>query len=347
MKRNYQPVTKLAPLAFAVLCAIGGNAYAQFTLSAVKAEQAPNAAALAADPVWTKAPELKVKLNDGRNFNGGSTTVSLKAVYTSDMIYILASYPDPTQSVRRFPYVKQADGSWLKLVDPADKGGDDNIYYEDKFAFLWNIDNSIKGFKKQGCFALCHENEAPKPYGNKYTESAGEIGDIWHMKSIRTGYIGQTDDQYVDHTRFDKEKSPEAGRKSDPKTGGGYADVKLVNGKPEFMSKDAKPGNKGGTYYIRVEDKVAFDDTKFVAGDEVASIVVEKFTGDRGEIATNIGYKSGTWTAALSRKLVTGSKFDVQFSDLGGEYQFGFAAFDNAQVRHAIHKNPITLKFVK
>ena len=107
------------------------------------------------------------------------------------------------------------------------------------------------------------------------------------MKSIRTGYIGQVDDQYVDHTRFDKEKAPEAGRKSDPKTGGGYADVKLVNGKPEFMSKDANAGNKGGTYYIRAEDKVAFDDTKFVA------------------------------------------------------------AFDNAQVRHAYHKNPITFKFVK
>jgi len=347
MRLTHNRLTKLAPLALAVLCAVSGNAYAQYVLSAAKAAQAPALTALAADPAWAKATELKVKLNGGKNFNNGSTTVSLKAVYTADMVYLLLSYPDPTQSVRRFPYVKQADGSWLKLKDPGDKGGDDNMYYEDKFAFIWNINDSIKGFKKQGCFALCHENEAPKPYGNKYTESDGEIGDIWHMKSIRGGYIGQTDDQYVDHTRFDKEKSPEAGRKSDAKTGGGYADVKLVNGKPEFMSKDAKPGNKGGTYYIRVEDKVAFDDSKFVAGDEVASIVVEKFTGDRGDLATTLGYKDGTWTAAIARKLVTGSKTDVQFSDLGADYQFGFAAFDNAQVRHAVHKNPITLKFVK
>ena len=347
MKRTNSSMTRIAPLALAVLCAVSGNVYAQYVLSAVKAAQAPNLAALAADPAWANAPELKVKLNGGQNFNNGSTVVSLKAVYTSDMVYLLANYADPTQSVRRFPYVKQADGSWLKLKDPDDKGGDDNKYYEDKFAFIWNINDSIKGFKKQGCFALCHEKEAPKPYGNKYTESEGEIGDIWHMKSIRTGYIGQIDDQWVDHTRFDKEKSPDAGRKSDPKTGGAYDDVKLVNGKPEFMSKDAKPGNKGGTYYIRKEDKVPFDDSKFVAGDEVASIVVEKFTGDRGDIATTIGYKEGAWTAAMSRKLVTNSKFDVQFSDLGADYQFGFAAFDNAQVRHAVHKNPITLKFVK
>ena len=30
-------------------------------------------------------------------------------------------------------------------------------------------------------------------------------------------------------------------------------------------------------------------------------------------------------------------EYDVQFADLGAEYLFGFAAFDNAQVRHAYH----------
>lgn len=335
------------PLSFAVALVFGfaGNVHAQYALSAKKVAQAPALAALAADPAWKAAPELRVKLNNGRNFDGGSTQATFKAAYTADTLYMLVSYADPTQSVRRSPFVKQADGSWLKLKDPDDKGGDNNSVYEDKFAFIWNINNSIKGFKKDGCFAMCHDNEAGKPYGNKYTESEGELGDIWHMKSIRGGYLGQIDDQYVDHTRFDKEKSPEAGRKSDPKTGGGYADVKLVNGKPEFMSKDAKAGNKGGTYFIREEDKVAFDDSKFVTGDEVASISVAKFTGDRGDIDTVISYKDGRWTAAIARKLVTSGKFDVQFNDLNAEYLFGFAAFDNAQVRHAIHKAPIKLTF--
>jgi hypothetical protein len=40
--------------------------------------------------------------------------------------------------VRRFPYQKQADGTWKKLKDANDKGGDDNVYYEDKFALIWN-----------------------------------------------------------------------------------------------------------------------------------------------------------------------------------------------------------------
>ena len=52
-------------------------------------------------------------------------------------------------------------------------------------------------------------------------------------------------------------------------------------------------------------------------------------------------------TSVVSRKLVTGSKFDVQFSDLSAKYPFGFAAFDNAQVRHAVHYDPMYLAFAR
>ena len=52
-------------------------------------------------------------------------------------------------------------------------------------------------------------------------------------------------------------------------------------------------------------------------------------------------------TAVLSRKLVTGSKLDVQFSDLAAKYPFGFAAFDNAQVRHATGDETLFLVFGK
>ena len=226
--------------------------------------------------------------------------------------------------------------------------GDDNVFYEDKFAMIWNIGGSIKGFAQQGCMAACHAGEAGKPFGNKYLANEGELGDIWHMKSIRTGYIGQVDDQYLDHTRYDKDKSPEAGRKSDPKTGGAYTDIKLVNGKPEFMHKNGVAANqKRGTYYLNEADKTAFDDSKFKPGDEVASILVSPFVGDRGDIATAIAWKSGKWTSVMSRKLVTGSKYDVQFDKLGDTYDFGLAAFDNAQVRHAYNMGALHLKFAK
>ncbi len=318
------------------------------TLLALKAATAPKLDALADDAAWSKAPTLSVKPSGGQNFKDGSTSATLKAVYTSDTIYFLLQYEDPTMSLRRSPFVKQPDGTWKKLADPDDKGGDNNKYYEDKFAMIWNINNSIKGFDSAGCFATCHAGEPNKPFGNKYTASAGEIGDIWHWKSVRTGVsVGQLDDQYVDDTRWDKDKAPDAGRKSDDKTSGGYVDIALKDAKPEFMNKDAKPANKGGTYWLKDTDKVAFDDSKFVAGDEVASILVAPFTGDRGDITAASAWKDGKWTIAFSRKLTTGSKTDVQFNSLDGTYTFGIALFDNAQVRHAFNNGALKLQFAK
>ena len=308
---------------------------------AVKAATAPKLDGMANDAVWKDAPVVKFSAVKGVNFkdNKGETQGTVQAAYAGDMLYMLITYDDPTLSVQRSPFQKQADGSWKKLTDPNDKGGDNNVYYEDKLAVIWNIDNSIFGFNERfSCQAACHAGEPGKPYGNKYTTEEGELGDIWHLKYVRGGFLGQIDDQYLDHTRFDAEKAKEAGRKSDPKTGGGYDDIKLVNGKPEFMNKD-------GTYWLKPEDKVPFDDSKFKAGDEVASILVAPFTGDRGDIATSARWANGKWTVEIARKLVTGSKFDVNFKDLSKPYGFGIAFFDNAQVRHAFIQEPLLLKF--
>ena len=58
-------------------------------------------------------------------------------------------------------------------------------------------------------------------------------------------------------------------------------------------------------------------------------------------------WKNGKWTAEFSRKLTTGSKTDIQFSDLSKVYGFGIALFDNAQVRHAYTQAPFHLVFEK
>jgi hypothetical protein len=333
-------------------CQSGVEQVAPDTLVALKTATAPNPAAGAADPVWAKARPLSTVAADGANFGAkpgdkGDAKVTLKAAYTGDMLYLLIQYADPTNSVRRGPFQKQADGSWKKLTDPANKGGDDNVYYEDKWAMIWPIDNSIKAFDKEGCAALCHLDQG-KPYGNKYTAREGEIVDMWHMKGSRTAPWGFVDDQYADHTRYDPKASPNAGRKSDPGTATGeYNNFNLVDGKPQFMNRDAKPGNAGGTYYIKRGDEVAFDDSKFKAGDEVASYIVNQLQGDRADLRATMTWKDGMYTSVVSRKLVTGSKFDVQFRDLNVRYGFGFAAFDNAQVRHATTDDPLYLVFGK
>jgi hypothetical protein len=289
---------------------------------------------------WKDTKPLSVKVVGGKNLPGGSTEVTLRSVYTADTVYFLMQYRDPTQSFQRGPWVKQADGSWKQLKDPDDKGGDNNKYYEDKMAMIWNINSPA--FDARGCMAACHTGEG-KPYGNKYLPNAGEKADIWHWKSVRTGSVGQIDDQYLDATRYDKDKAPEAGRKSDPKTGGGYADnVNDTKNGPRVALKGNKPAPP---YWIVDAEKEPFDDSKYKAGDEVPGIIVAPFTGDRGDIAVKSVWKDGVWTLVFARKLVTGSDFDVQFNDLKKPYAFGVAVFDNAQVRHAYSPGVLKLLF--
>jgi hypothetical protein len=67
--------------------------------------------------------------------------------------------------------------------------------------------------------------------------------------------------------------------------------------------------------------------------------------GDRADVKVTQQWSNGVLTAVASRKLITGSKFDVQFADLKARYPFGFAAFDNAQVRHATMDDAAFLVF--
>ena len=312
------------------------------TLVVSRASTAPTLDGIANDAAWASAQPVRVSLSGGMNFQGGQTTMTMKSVVAGDTIYFLIQYADPTESKRRAPYQKQADGSWRKLADPNDKGGDDNVYYEDKWAMIWNINDSVAGFNQSGCAVMCHVGEG-KPFGNKYTSSAGELADMWHMKTGRNGVFGQVDDQYVDHTRYDAKTSPNAGRKGDP-GGPDYTAFPLVKGIPQYMSKDARAANAGGAYHIKDGEHIAFDD-RFKPGDELASYIVHRLKGDRGDIQVASRWDKGTWTYEMSRKLTTGSKFDVQFSDAAKTYYFGVAAFDNAQVRHAISGEVLKLVF--
>ena len=291
------------------------------------------------DAAWNGAQPITVKAVGGKNLPGNSTEITMRSVYTTDSVYFFVQYKDPTQSVKRSPWVKQADGSWQQLKDPADKGGDNNTYYEDKMAMIWAINSP--SFEAKGCLAACHTGEG-KPFGNKYLP-AGEKADIWHWKSVRTGTIGQIDDQWLDDTKYDKDKAPEAGRKSDPKTGGGYADnVNDAKSGPKFALKGNKPAPP---YWIVESEKEPFDDSKYKAGDEVPGIVVAPFTGDRGDISVKSSWKDGTYTLVFWRKLNTNSDFDVQFTDMKKQYAFGVSVFDNAQVRHAYVPSVLKLTF--
>jgi len=290
----------------------------------------------AAESLWDDVPAVSVLTVGGAN--AGSHQVSLKSVYSGDRVYFLVQWTDPTQSTMRFPWVKQDDGSWMQLNDGSDH--DEIVYYEDKFAFIWNIDNSIAGFNQGGCMVTCHVGEANKAYGNKYAPTADGRGDIWHWKGVRSNPVGYADDQYLDGQQW-SEDNGSAGRHSDPSDGGGYVNNKNEAGDaPAF----AGPNGAGGPYWILNSEKSEFVDT-FSAGDEIPGIIVEQPLGDRADISAKGTYGADGWTLEISRALVTGSEYDVQFDNLGESYYFGIGAFDNAQVRHAYQTGVTALSF--
>ncbi len=284
------------------------------------------------DALWADAESITVQVAGGANMGEGEMTI--KAVYTDDMVFFYVTYADPTQSFMRSPWEKQEDGSWMVIKDPNDVGHDNNMYYEDKMSFIWNIDNSVENFDTLGCFTGCHAGEDAefKPFGNKYTAAEGQFADIWHWKSVRN--LGQLDDQYLDSTTYSAE-TPGAGRHGDPKDGGGYvANNNEDKTAPAFMGPEGYPTD-GAPGWILADEALPFDDSLFVAGDMVPGIVKEAFTGDRGDLSAGWVYVDGMWMIEFGRALVTGSDFDVQYDDLTAEYYFGVAIFDNAQVRHA------------
>ncbi|MBL8132338.1 MAG: ethylbenzene dehydrogenase [Anaerolineae bacterium] len=311
-------------------------------LVSVSAAEAPALDGMSDDAAWADAPVIEIQTRRGANES--ATTITMQSVYTDDMVYFLVRWEDPTQSYLRSPWEMQPDGTWTRLRDPDDQGGDNNLWYEDKLAIIWPINDSIEDFDADGCFTACHRSEAgdPKPFGNKFTESEGQLGDIWHWKSVRN--LNQIDDQYLDSTPYSPD-TPEAGRHSDPKDGGGYSDnVNEDKTAPAFMPPGDFPRD-GSPGFILQSEAVPFDASLFQPGDRIPSIVISEITGDRGNIAAGWVWADGMWTLEFGRALVTGSEFDVQFDDLSAIYRFGIANFDNAQVRHAYEGDPIEFSF--
>jgi hypothetical protein len=316
-------------------------------LIAYPVDTVPMLDGIADDAAWANALETNISVSEVAYIF--STQAKLKAVYKDDMVYFLLTYLDPTESWFRSPWQKQEDGSWKQVIDPNDKGGDNNTVFEDNFSMIWSIDNSIQGFETVGCFAACHVGENPeaKPYGNKYTSTSSELGDIWHWKSVSND--GQIDDEYLDWTRYDHETARLAGLKSDVYDSGGYFDNATEDKTaPAFTSPAVDPVT-GAPGYILDSQKTPLDQSvldALPAGSYIPSIVKSPFVGDRGDISAAWHWADGIWTIEFSRALTTGSDTDVQFSDLTATYYFGLAVFDNAQVRHAFQTGPTPFIFL-
>jgi hypothetical protein len=339
---------KTGILTIAGIFALSATAYAaDQTLISTKAAS-PIVLDGMADKAWDAAKAITVTLDElpyepSNGFEGMSETdVSIKSLYDSKNVYFLITYKDPTKSLARFPWVKQADGSWKKLSNK-DSTGHDNTYYEDKLAMFWNI--STEGFEAEGCMIACHLDEpGDKSAGRKYTASADETIDMWHAKYVRSLPMGMFDDQYVDNNT-DPKKNKGWGRKGDTGKGGYTNNDNKDKSAPAFMNLNANADDK---YYVIPSKKVPFADT-FKAGDVVPGLDIKPMMGGRADILARNNYENGVWTLEVMRALKTEGENvetqDVQFGDMGKDYPFGIAIFDNSQINHLYHLETLTMQF--
>ena len=310
-----------------------------------------------------------------RGYAGQTQESTLRALYDDEYIYFLAEWKDEKKSTTRDTwYFDPATSLWAQesrwpLFDAAGNKTRD-AFYEDKYAILWDVDNSTVGWPAQTCFATCHTGLPAADGGARhYTAAAGETVDMWHWKQARTSFYGQFDDQRQDETQPN-------GRHSDEGQGGytnnaqtlnnGTADVSVplyfIPGREYYNWITIDEINSGEAKLITGVDAtgiLTYDSGTIDPNTEVGyerdgatsgkfgmpSVWVRPSDGSRGDITAIGVYTGSSWILEFKRKLSTGDATgaDVDFSSLE-DFPFGIATFNNAAIAHGT-KAFLTLKF--
>ncbi|MGZ5302581.1 MAG: ethylbenzene dehydrogenase-related protein [Bacteroidia bacterium] len=320
-----------------------------------------------------------------QGYVGTKHDVTMRSMYDDNYIYFLAEWSDANKSLNRDPwYFDPTTKKWaMEKNKPVFVNGvkTRDAFYEDKFAMLFNVGNSVAGWDNLGCYASCHVGLDPATHGGAtarhYTNSANEIIDMWHWKSVRTGPSNQVDDQFQNNTEFDLK---DGGRHGDPSTSGGYSDNKqklpvtggaagdsmvvplyVIPGATNYywiLKSDQDNGTakkitgvdnngvltySGGT--IDPNTDAAYQRSGATTGAKSIPSVcsIAPFVGSRGDIEGKGIYTGNGWILEMKRKMDTGSDKDVKFES-NKSYVFGIGVFENAAIAHAINSK-LLLKF--
>ncbi len=297
------------------------------------------------DKIWEKAQSLNVDVevpsysDFDESYYGKEYKVFIKSVYTKEDVYFLYQWrgDDKISYERQTWYFNDTEAKWMQKPK---KNSDEysKPVYEDKFAVIWNIGNSIANFNEVGCLVLCHGKY-------KHTNTPDEKGDIWHWKLDRTGPVNQLDDKWL--TFSDKN-----GRKADEGSGaykGNAQELEDVNGNKVSAPLYWIPG-KTDYHWIMKGDDTAREIVEINANldliDEDGTVIprdamipslygITPATGSRADVAVYHNFENGLWTLEVKRKLSTGNDDDVDFSDKKAMHYFSVAVFNEAAIAHA------------
>lgn len=331
------------------------------------------------DAVWSEAQELRVtvKVPDPGNdvFRGyvdNTNKATVRALYDDTYIYILTEWYDNNEDFNRDTwYFDPATKLWKqesnKPLFNSSGVKTRDAFYEDKFAMLFNVDNSVADWNNQTCIASCHTNLSQADgYARHFTNNISEKIEMWHWKYVRTNFYGHIDDQFQDNTQPN-------GRKNDDGTNPAPSNSQTLTTTDTNVSVSVpKYFIPGREYYGWITiDEINAGTAKLITGvdstgkltydggviDPVAeprfqrdgattgafgmpSVFVQTPEGSRGDVLAKGVYTGSSWVLEIKRKLNTDdpNKQDVDFSSLE-DFPFGMAIFDNAAIAHGIKPN--------
>ena len=309
-------------------------------VEAVSVTQAPVVDGLGGDAAWDRAAGLKVPTE-------GGPEVTVKSVISGDRIYFLASWKDETNDA--VDEVWQFDGqTWQKgLID-------------DAFAILFNTDNSIKGFNKEGCQILCHKEGADPSAARMLIEGSASGRDLWSGRSQRgdlwdislgvSNVRGEVNDYYfgIDpiYLQHPAAIQPTIFRQHDqfinraPFIKNYQIDPTDGKTKPKYRLKEGLTV-ENTPYPLTSQVEPITDYSVFNPGDRIPYMLFEseddKWGGSRDDIKGKGVWKDGQWTVEINRKLDTGHDDDIQFKvprEGTNYYVLALAVFDRTIVSH-------------
>ena len=320
------------------------------------------------DPAWAGAQPVTFHTAKAANSPGHVSDVTVKAVHDGTSIYFQWRWADPDVSYKRYPLVK-TEGGWKVLnTGLSFEQADESVYYEDKLSMY------ITDVKNGSCATTCHLGDSPKSalnekHGLHYTVN-GEVGDIWHWKSVRTNHMADLlgEPGYIHDQYFGPKQPIKPGERYtggyfvDPNTqGGGYAYnfVKVEPKKPlrdtyvvpkylphnsdaVHSNADAATHELGKTWWLLKGQAVPYtkEADTYPVGTLIPNIIIEPFKGDEADIRGRAEWKDGYWTLESKRALDTHSKFDVAFVP-GRPLYITLATYNRTQVRHSEHIKPV------
>ena len=341
----------------------------------VDAADAPIIDGDTSDRVWQMTKPLYVLTVHGGNFAGkGETTVEIRAIHDGQRAYFLFAWDDPTRSLKQLPLLKTPDG-W-KLLHQGYEGGDEHAYNEDKFAvLLTKLDATLAGDR------TFHASAAPlegKPHtlsghGLHYTEQPGLFVDVWEWKATSTNPAGFMDD---DHFGPPAEATSDQVEGKFPYRGGFAADPGTANYADNFEPDEPKAYSKvviprrlpkdldamtaalgkidpdpdhgegdGARWFMTEMESTPYSrelNARIPVGTVVPGVIVSgAYTGDRADVRCAARWAAGRWALEVTRKLDTGSRYDVP---IGSGTFMRVSAFDHTQISHTRHVRPIRLE---